>query len=575
MQVALIGTGPAAEAIEAALADGPDAIVESSIEELGASDLAVVIGRTGDSGFETANEIALETETPWIAVEVGGVGGRPIDAIDAGVSTFAPGRGCYVCLRSRVAANADDEKDGPEPTAEPSAVRLAGAIAGHTAVSMAAGVDRAGRTIEVPYVERRFLPVPTCPACESPVSSPDAFEHETVSIEDAISRGERAIDDRVGIVASIAEAESYPAAYYLAELADTTGLSDGSAPSHAAGVATDWNAAFMKAIGESLERYAGAIYRADRFAVDRPDAVDGVPPARFVAPDSPPEGEIPWVEGESLVSGNGVSLPAELVHFPPPERRIRPAITTGLGLGSSPVEALLSGLYEVIERDATMIAWYSTYEPMALEVSSEAYRTLARRALGEGLESTALLVTQDVDVPVVVAAVYCEENSAGTDEGWPSFAVGSGANLDAAGAAESALSEALQNWMELRGMGPEAAAEESGWIGEYGDFPEPAREFLDTDVRVSASNVGPEDAPTGAEELDAVVDRVAAVGLEPYAAWLTTRDLRALGFEAARVLIPEAQPLFTGESYFAERAQVVPRELGYEPRLERDPHPYP
>jgi ribosomal protein S12 methylthiotransferase accessory factor len=41
------------------------------------------------------------------------------------------------------------------------------------------------------------------------------------------------------------------------------------------------------------------------------------------------------------------------------------------------------------------------------------------------------------------------------------------------------------------------------------------------------------------------------------------------------VLVPGAQPLFFGESVFGERAGSVPREMGFEPRLDRDHHPFP
>jgi ribosomal protein S12 methylthiotransferase accessory factor len=56
---------------------------------------------------------------------------------------------------------------------------------------------------------------------------------------------------------------------------------------------------------------------------------------------------------------------------------------------------------------------------------------------------------------------------------------------------------------------------------------------------------------------------------------LTPRDLELLGLEAVRALVPEAQPLFVDEPYFGERAEQVPRELGYEPRLGRQHHPFP
>jgi ribosomal protein S12 methylthiotransferase accessory factor len=79
----------------------------------------------------------------------------------------------------------------------------------------------------------------------------------------------------------------------------------------------------------------------------------------------------------------------------------------------------------------------------------------------------------------------------------------------------------------------------------------------------------------GSEELDALLDRVAEAGLDAYAARVTTRDAAALGFEVVRTLVPSAQPLFVGEPYFGERARSVPRELGFEPRLDRARHPFP
>jgi ribosomal protein S12 methylthiotransferase accessory factor len=177
------------------------------------------------------------------------------------------------------------------------------------------------------------------------------------------------------------------------------------------------------------------------------------------------------------------------------------------------------------------------------------------------------LLTQDVDVPVVAVAVEREE--------WPRFAVGSAADLDPATAARSGLAEALQNWMELRAMGPDAAAAAEGAIGEYAETPRDATAFFGSDSAVPATSVGPDPVPTGGDELDSLVGRVTDAGLNAYAVRLTPRDVERLGFEAVRVLVPAAQPLFTDEAYFSERAQRVPRESGFEPWLDREFHPYP
>ncbi len=570
--VAVVGSGPAAEATRTALSDLSISISTPDVATASDADLAVVVGLAGSPGFERANAGALDADQPWLAVEVGGVGGRPVPGVAAAVSAFAPDAGCFECLRTRVAAAAEDDP-ASEPSANRSDVRLAGAIAGRRAVGALGGEQVAGTVVEVPHVERSFLPVPGCDTCGTDRDFSLDREYRDVPLDDAVARAERAVDDRVGVVTGVGERESFPAAYYLAALSDTSGFSDAEAPRHAAGVADGWDRAYVKALGEALERYGAGVYREAVFAVAAPDDVaNPVGPGEFVRPDSfpsPDAGEaIPWLPGEHLGSGESAHLPAEFVVFPPPDERFKPAITTGLGLGNSTVEAALSGLYEVIERDATMLAWYSTFEPLGLSVEHERFDALARRARSEDLAVTPLLVTQDVDVPVVAVAVH-------RDDGWPAFAVGSAADLDADAAAASALAEALQNWMELRAMGAEQAAGEDGAIGRYAEFPREVRGFVDPDASVNAAGVGPAEQLSGVDELDAVTARLADADVDGYATRLTPRDVEQLGFEAVRVLAPRAQPLFTGDAYFGERARIVPRELGYRARLDRPYHPYP
>jgi len=561
MQIGIAGSGPAAESVRAALDDVDATTTTATPDGLGSYPLGIVIAPAGAPAFEAADAATDR----WLAVEIGGLGGQALD-LDATVTIFDDGVG-YRDLRDRVASAV--EADDDDPTGSRSAVRLAGAIAGHRSVSLLSGADLAGVVIEVPGSERRLLSVPR----------PDARDrtlrrtHRDATLDDTLDRAERAVDDRVGLLTQVGERESFPAPYYLAATADTSVFSDARAAPLTAGVDDDWDRAFMKALGEGLERYCAGVYRREALIEADPsvDDVAGrrpIPPSAFVGVEEPADEPIPWVPGEGLATGGAVALPAEFVHYPPPAERHRPAITTGLGLENSGVGALLSGLYEVIERDAAMLAWYSTYDPLGLSVDDERYDALVDRARAERLTVTPLLITADVDVPVVAVAVH-------RDGEWPRFAVGSGANLDATAAARSALAEALQNWMELRAMGPEQASAEEGAIGHYADFPAAAQAFVDADGDVPAAGVGPEPVLAGEAELDALVDRTDDAGLDAYAARITTPDVAALGFEAVRVLVPTAQPLFVDDPYFGKRAETVPPELGYEPRLDRPFHPYP
>ena len=569
MHVGVVGSGPAADAARAAFED-IDATVSTEESALSTVALGVVVAPTGSAQFDRADDRCDRLVT----CEVGGIGGHVVDAVDAAVSVFGPDSARFGDLRRRVASTT--EINDRKPSGDRSAVRFAGAVAGRRAVRFLTGEPLGGTVVEVPGEERQFLPTPD----ERRDRRLDR-SWRSVPLDDALDRAERAFDERVGILTQVGERESFPVPYYLAGTADTTEYSDVRAAQFAAGADPDWDRAFMKALGEGLERYCAGVYRQSEFLTSSvTNRANPVSPSRFARPDSyraaDREEPIPWVDGEDLSTGEDVSLPAEFVHYPPPQERHKPAITTGLGLGSSGTEALLSGLYEVIERDATMLAWYSTFEPLALDIDDGRFETRRKRARAEELDVTALLVTQDVDVPVVAVAVH-RDAAHDDDDAWPRFAMGSGADLDPVAAAQAGLEEALQNWMELRSMGPEQAADEKAAIGDYASFPPLAREFVDVDAdaTVPAETVGPASVPDGEDELDAVVDRVDAAGLDAYAASTTTSDVASLGFEAVRVVIPEAQPLFTGEPFFAERAEAVPRDLGFEPQLDREYHPYP
>ena len=566
MDIGVVGDGPAAEAVDAALGDVDVNAFSVEPALLDGFDLAVVVATTGSPAFAAANE-RLDR---WVAVEVGGVGGVALADVDAAVTVFE--NTCYHCLRTRVASGATESSETADaPTGTRSAVRYAGALAGRTVVQLLSGGSVGDTVREVPGPTRHLLPVPDCSCGDAPDAAlPRADRSRSVSA--AIDRAERAVDARVGLLSTVGERESFPVPYYVSRLADTAPFSDGNAAAFAGGAADDWDVAFMKALGEGLERYAAAVYDPSTFTTGSATEVQNpVTPDAFVRPDDAtrydPDDRLSWVCGETLADGTATHLPAEFVHFPPPERRYRPPITTGLGLGNSGPAAALAGLYEVIERDATMTTWYATTEPLGLSVDDSVLDRLRKRARAESLSVSTLLVTGDIDVPVVAAAVH-------RDGDWPRFAAGSGASLDPAAAARSAVAEALQNWTELRSMGREAADDAGAAIGRHADRPPETAAFFDPTTTVDTAGIGEPDLD-GSAALETVVERVQAVGLSPVVARLTTRDLATLGFEAVRVLVPRAQPLFTGEPFFGDRAREVPRSMGYEPALDRPYHPFP
>jgi ribosomal protein S12 methylthiotransferase accessory factor len=603
--VGLIGDSAVVSGAESALsALGIDHRRVESVDDV---DRAIVAGpwddrerfETADDRFREGGSVSTEPAPAWVAVEIGGVGGREA-SVSAAVTALGGPIGCYRCLRDRRASTAavtDDSAeaegpDGDEPRTEsadtpqtaiaPADAHLAGVVAARALCGRDgegdadAGTSPAafGRTVELPWRERNWLPVPTCTQCGGRPDRSIALSHAERSLEDALARAERALEERLGLLTTVGERESFPAPYYVAQTAETTVFSDADAADFAAGVAADWNPAFMKALGEGLERYCAGVYRTDWFTTATASAVAErtgaavVEPSAFVtgsaAADSSAERH--WIAGRSLAADEPAVLPADRVQFPGPGDG--GGITTGLALGNATVEAIRGGLSEVVERDATMCTWYSTIDPVGLESDDPTVGALTRRARSEDLSVSLSLSTVDVDVPVVTAALH-------RDDPWPRFAVGSGASIDPDAAARSALAEAIQNWMELRAMGRERASEEEPTLVTFADDPGRADGFVDPDVAIHADDLIDGILPAGRDALEALVDRVSDAGLSPYAARITTDDVAALGFEAVRVVVPRAQPLFVGEPVFGERARSVPESFGEEPRLEREHHPYP
>ncbi len=527
-------------------------------------------------GSKLFNKLNTHIDFPWMAAEIGGIGGHSIPDAIGSVSLFYPGNGCYDCLRKRVKSNMDSDMSPPVQLPKFSISLISAIILNLIEIHISIQSTRS-RVFEIsnispvkfpnkisPIIERILLPTPNCPSCIKKSINPFSGTD--------IERAEYSIDERIGIVKNISENESFPVPYYLANLCDTAIFTPSKTRVQSASVAIDWDAAFIKTVCEALERYSSRVHSPESFISGPASELQNcILPSLFVQPKSNSyAGEsIYWMPGIELHSNTSVLLPAEFVIFPPHVETYKPAITTGLALGNSIESAQLSGIYEVIERDATMLSWYSTFSPTELLVDDPSFKILSRRARSEGLTSSALLITQDIEIPVVTAAVY-------RDSDWPKFAVGSCANIDPNIAAVGALSEALQNWMELRSMGIDSANKESSSIGAYSTFPKEVKSFITTQNSIMSSELSPPPFETPSEELSFILNKLRNLGLPTYSVTITPPDVSLLGFEAVRILIPDAQPLFFGNSFFGNRARTVPSKLGnYRPRFDRPHHPYP
>ncbi|MEU3727661.1 TOMM precursor leader peptide-binding protein, partial [Streptomyces sp. NPDC031705] len=265
-------------------------------------------------------------------------------------------------------------------------------------------------------------------------------------------------DERFGPVRALFRTEDSAFCLTTAFVTDGRPVDDGGY-----GRAGDFAGSERIALFEAVERYAGmrpagrrTDLRASFAALGPGRALDperlGLPdPAHHGHPASPtvpytPGLELDWVRGWSLTRQRPVAVPEHVAYWDVPGEG-RPRVvyesSNGCGLGNSPEEAALYGLFEVAERDAFLMAWYAATPLRRVEVPPEDLGTalLADRAALAGYRLRLLDATNDFGIPAVVAVCRYE----GSHPNAPRMFLAAGAHHDPRAAIRSAVAEVVTN----------------------------------------------------------------------------------------------------------------------------------
>ncbi|MER7755338.1 TOMM precursor leader peptide-binding protein [Kitasatospora sp. NPDC097643] len=393
------------------------------------------------------------------------------------------------------------------------------------------------------------------------------------------------------------------------------------------GRAADFRASERVALFESVERFAGmrplarrTVLRAS-FAELGPDTA--LDPARLGLPDPayrdhPRRATVPytpdlvldWVHGWSLTHDRPLAVPEHVAYWEVPDRD-RPRVvyesSNGCGLGNSPQEAALYGLFEVAERDAFLMAWYARTPLPGVTVPDEDPETcaLADRARLLGYRLTLLDATNDLGIPAVIA--LCRYQGAHPDA--PRTFLAAGAHHDPRAAIRSAVAEVVTYVQEAayRSADPDGPRDPRR-LRRMLDEPELVvglddhvglNTLPEAQPRLDFLFAGPPPVPwrdrwPGAPEqvtdltalLRRTVDRLAAEGLEVVTVAQDEPGVRdRLGLHAVKVLVPGTLPMTFGHvnrrTLGLPRLLEVPHRLGRTPRplrhadLALHPHPFP
>ena len=220
-------------------------------------------------------------------------------------------------------------------------------------------------------------------------------------------------------------------------------LHRGSALLGVSGVGMSMQEAFQRCVGEGIE-YLSHLQSCDDCLVP-PEAVDGaarLSPQLVSRLAGRADPQLSWFAARSMTDGREVLLPADIcLRRPEPTRDfvVPFPLSIGSAAGTSFDGALLHGLLELIERDATSLWWRGGCRPRAVDardVGADALLEALRPAGYARRRSWLLDITTDIGVPTV-AAVSCGPDGYG-------FAFGLASRISLDAAVRSAMLEMCQ-----------------------------------------------------------------------------------------------------------------------------------
>lgn len=424
------------------------------------------------------------------------------------------------------------------------------------------------------------------------------------------------VDERVGLIRYLGELERQPGApnlFHFTALACNTGaFSELENFFVGSGAARDRGAAVAKAVGEAVERYCSAIFdpealplcaaRDADFACAAPAEFALHSDAQYADPSFPfarfdADAPVRWAPAVDPLTLEVVHVPAAMVYVPyqfyagTQDTPIAQPISTGLAAHCSAEEAAISGLCEVVERDAFTITWQAMLSAPRLELGSlsEANQQLAAQLACLGAEVSVLDITLDHGIPSVLS-VYRHR---GQRE--PALVVAAASSPDPESAVRKSLEELehTRHWARiLRDTMPPLPLEpgfanvqgQSGHLRFYCEQENAARaDFLlhGPTRRFDQMQDLTQRAPR--ETLLELCRRVRACGRRALFAHVTTPDVAELGLHVVRAVVPGFHALFSGHAIRClggRRLWTVPQALGYRGISPSSgdnpaPHPYP
>ncbi len=369
------------------------------------------------------------------------------------------------------------------------------------------------------------------------------------------------------------------------------------------GVSVEEQLAKKKALCEALERYCGShvfqpIKRAsyDELGADALNPseliyfLDSQYLSQFLYRQFDRTQPIDWVEGYSLIQKRKIFVPAFAVYIGynrlvPPEERFVPTTSCGLALHLTEERAVINAIFELLERDAAIITWLTQKRIPRVDLRTSRnhhVKFLREQILQEGLQPEVLVGTLDIPIPIVIGLIYDPKESVPI----ASFGIAVEETLEDATA--KALEEALmiRSTLEIlkeeNKLKPLKHIEVKNFLDHaiFYAFPSQKKffEFLLEGPMYSFSafkkKLRPGDTE-GFEKLEGVLNLLKSNQIQEVVKVRVSPELvEKMGFVAARVIIPQLQPMDINYNARFLSLKRVSKFLKPGQKLNSLPHPF-
>ena len=277
--------------------------------------------------------------------------------------------------------------------------------------------------------------------------------------------------------------------------------------------------------------------------------------------------KLEWIEAEEIISECPILVPANAVFHPYiPNREIKPCAmamfkgnTNGLASGNVIEEAVLHGIFEVVERDAWSIFELTKRNKKQIDldtIENDTVSELVEKFTEQGIKIKLMDITADLKIPTIVASA---DDTVLKDAALLTLGVGTHLNPEIA--AIRALSEVAQSRAtQIHGTREDTVRADFMRKAGYENMKRTNKDyFVEEDEKINLSDI--ENKITGSikRDIEVSIEEVQKAGLDKVIYYDLTRE--EIGVNVARVIIPKAELYCLDEERLGNRALEYDRKV--------------